>query len=69
MTTDANADGDRTELSPVRVESTWEQVIDVYRRASILADWYVPLLILPTILLLMPNTRTNHQFSSDSFSL
>ena len=56
----ANTDGDRTELSPVRVGSTWEQVIDVYS-AGILADWYVPLLILPTILLLMPNTRANHQ--------
>ena len=55
-----NTDGDHTELSPVRVESTWEQVIDV-SRAGILADWYVPLLILPTILLLMPNTRANHQ--------
>jgi hypothetical protein len=36
----ANADDDRAELSPVRVESTWRQVIDVYR-GGILADWYV----------------------------
>jgi hypothetical protein len=59
MTTDANANDDRAELSPVRVESTWKQVIDVYR-GGILADWYVPLLILLTILLLT-NTRANHQ--------
>jgi hypothetical protein len=45
----------------VRVESTLKQVIDVYR-GGILADWYVPLLILLTILLLMANTRANHQF-------
>jgi hypothetical protein len=32
---------------PVKVESTWKQVIDVYR-GGILADWYVPLLILLT---------------------
>jgi hypothetical protein len=37
-------------------------VIDVYR-CGILADWYVPPLILLTILLLMPNTRANYQFS------
>jgi hypothetical protein len=64
MTTDANANDDRAELSPVRVESTWKQVIDVYR-GGILADWYVrniPPLILLTTLLLMPNTRANHQF-------
>jgi hypothetical protein len=61
MTTDANANYERAELSPVRVESTWKQVIDVYR-GGILADWYVPLLILPTILPLMSNTRANHQF-------
>jgi hypothetical protein len=60
MSTDADANDDRAELSPVRVESTWKQVIDVYR-GGILADWYVPLLILPTILLLMPNTRANRQ--------
>ena len=41
MTTDSNANDDRTELSPVRVKSTWKQVIDIYR-AGILADWYVP---------------------------
>jgi hypothetical protein len=58
---DANANDDRAELSPVRVESTWKQVIDVYR-SGILADWYVPLLILATILLLIPKTRANHQF-------
>ena len=61
MTTDANVNDDRAELSSVRVESTWKQVVDVYR-CGILADWYVPLLILLTILLLMPNTRANHQF-------
>ena len=61
MTTDANANDVRAELSPVRVESTWKQVIDVYR-AGILADWCVPLLILPTILLLMPDPRAKHQF-------
>jgi hypothetical protein len=57
----ANANDDRTELSPVRVESTWRQVIDVYR-GGILADWYVlwlesahrsPLML----------TRVNYQFS------
>jgi hypothetical protein len=53
---DAIDNDDRAELSPVRVESTWKQVIDVYR-GGILADWYVPLLILPTIFLLMPNSR------------
>ena len=47
MTTDANAKDDRVELSPVRVESTWKQVIDVYR-GGILADWYVSLQILLT---------------------
>ena len=52
---------DRAELSPVRVESTWKQVIDVYR-GGILADWYVPLLILPTNLLLILNTGADHQF-------
>jgi hypothetical protein len=62
MTTDANANGDRAELSSVRVETTWKKVIDVHR-CGILADWYVPLLILLTILLLMPNTRANYQFS------
>jgi len=60
MTTDPNANDYRAELSPVRVESTWKQVIDVYR-GGILADWYVLRLILPTVLL-MPNTRANHQF-------
>jgi hypothetical protein len=59
MTTNANANDDHAELSPVRVESTWKQVIDVYR-GGILADWYVLLLTLLTILLLMPNTRANH---------
>ena len=57
---DAKANDDRAELSPVRVESTWKQVIDVYR-SGILADWYVSLLILATILLLIPTTRANHQ--------
>jgi hypothetical protein len=38
-----------------------EHVIDVYR-GGILADWYVPVLILLTILLLMLITRANHQF-------
>jgi hypothetical protein len=61
MTTDANANGDRAELSSVRVETTWKQVIDVYR-CGILADWYVPLLMALTILLLILNTRANHQF-------
>jgi hypothetical protein len=61
MSTDADANGDRAELSPVRVESTWKQVIDVYR-GGILADWYAPLLILLTILFLMPNTRADNQF-------
>jgi hypothetical protein len=61
MTTVANANDDHAELSPVRVESTWKQVIDVYR-GGILADWYVPLLILPVIFLFMPNTRLNPQF-------
>jgi hypothetical protein len=61
MTTDANANDDRAELSSVRAETTWKQVADVYR-CGILADWYVPLLILLTILLLMPNTRANYQF-------
>ena len=56
VTTDANADDDRTELSPVRVESTWKHMADVYR-SGILADWYVPLLILLTILMFMLNTR------------
>ncbi len=51
MTRDADDDDDRIELSPVRVESTWKQVIDVYR-GGILADWYV--------LLLMP---AHHPFS------
>ncbi|KAN0111887.1 hypothetical protein V8E52_008093, partial [Russula decolorans] len=37
MSTDADANDDRAELSPVRVESTWKQVIDVYR-GGILAD-------------------------------
>jgi hypothetical protein len=60
MTTDANANDDRAELSSVRAETTWKQVIDVYR-CGILADWYVSLLILLTILLLMANTRANHQ--------
>lgn len=32
------------------------EVIDVYR-GGILADWYVPLLILLTIILLMPHTH------------
>ena len=61
MTTDGNANDDRAQLLPVRVESTWKQVIDVYR-SGIMADWYVPLLTLTTILLLMLNTRANHQF-------
>jgi protein MON2 len=39
---DANAV--HAELSPVRVESTWKHVIDVYR-GGILADWYVLLLV------------------------
>jgi hypothetical protein len=60
MITDANANDDHAELSPVRVESTWKQVIDVYR-GGILAYWYVPLLILLTILPLMANTRANDQ--------
>jgi hypothetical protein len=34
---------------------------DVYR-GGILADWYVPVLILLTIILLMFITRANHQF-------
>jgi hypothetical protein len=37
-----------------------EHVIDVYR--GILADWYVPVLILLTIIFLMFITRANHQF-------
>lgn len=38
---------DGAELSPVRVESIWRQVIDVYR-GGILADWYVlPTAIVP----------------------
>jgi hypothetical protein len=56
MTTATNANDDRTELLPVRVESTWKQVIDVYR-CGILADWYVPLLTLLTILLNPTLTR------------
>ncbi len=44
MTTDANADDDCIELSPVRVESTWKQANDVYC-GGILADWYVVLLV------------------------
>lgn len=46
MTRDHNANDDLAELSPVRVESTWKQVIDVYR-GGILADWYVALLMPP----------------------
>jgi hypothetical protein len=34
----ADADDDRAGLLPVRVESVWRQVIDVYR-GGILADW------------------------------
>lgn len=59
MTTVAKANDDRAELSPVRVESTWKQVIDVYR-GGILADWYVPWLILPIILLILPNADENN---------
>jgi hypothetical protein len=58
---DANVNDGRAELLSVRAETTWKQVIDVYR-CGILADWYVPLVILLTILLLMPNTRANFQF-------
>ena len=63
MTTDASANDDRAELSPVRIENTWKQVIDVYR-CGILVDWYVLLLTFLTILLLMPNTHANNQFRS-----
>jgi hypothetical protein len=56
----ANADDVRAELSPVRVESAWRQVIDVYR-GGILADRYVlrmePAHHPPLMLI-----RTNHQF-------
>jgi hypothetical protein len=41
MSLDTNDNDDRAELSPVRVESTWKQVIEVYH-GGILADWYVP---------------------------
>jgi hypothetical protein len=40
----------------MRVENTWKQMVDVYR-GGILADWYVPQLILLTILMFMLNTR------------
>ena len=59
MTTDANANDDHAESSPVKVESMWKQVIGIHR-GGILANWYIPLLILLTILLLIPNTHTNH---------
>jgi hypothetical protein len=54
----------------VRVESTWKQVIDVYR-GGILADWYVPLLILHTILLIAQYSRESPvqiQIASPSLS-
>jgi hypothetical protein len=46
MITDANANGGRTELSPVSGDSTWKQAppIDIYRAGGILADRYVLLL-------------------------
>jgi hypothetical protein len=67
MSTDANANGDRIELLPVRVESTWKQVIDVYR-GGILADWYVPLLVRLTIFL-FPALARIISSDADSFSL
>jgi hypothetical protein len=45
-----------------------EHVIDVYR-CGILADWYVPVLILLTIILLMSITRVIHQFRCRYFYL
>jgi hypothetical protein len=60
----ANANDDHVELSPVRVESTWRQVIDVYR-GGILADWYVLRLEPAHQPPLMPMTSSD----ADSFSL
>ena len=62
----ANADDDRADLSPVRVESTWRQVIDVYR-GGILADWYVLRLEFAHHSPLMPTRAMNHQFSRRQF--
>jgi hypothetical protein len=61
MSTYASDNDDRAELSPVRVERTWKQVIEVYY-GGILADWYAPLLVLFRILHLMSSTRANDQF-------
>ena len=68
MITDGKTNDDRVELSPVRVESTWKQVIDVYR-GGILADWYVSLLMPPTFFFSYLAFAQIISSDADSFSL
>jgi hypothetical protein len=56
---------DFPELSPVRVESIWKQVIDVYR-GGILADWYV---LFAGAYFTFPSAHARISSAADSLSL